>query len=210
MIHSVDDGDGRAVLPVNVRLKQRTTKQGKTTVHKTPRPASGLNRNHFLTARERKSQRKESAMVEFMAAETARSARATMQTYEPVDVRVGDVVRIVGRIEEWMRKKADGSVEWVRQVTVADGSGGSICMSRNGQLRTLLIFSQLLWTLMSNTSMLTRWSDYTGRHILNRSRSLRSLYPRFPLPQSICTRTASSPPARHVAYQTRISISRYA
>ena len=39
---------------------------------------------------------------------------------------MGDTVRVVGRIDEWQRRKASGQTEWVRQVIVEEGAGGSI------------------------------------------------------------------------------------
>lgn len=71
-------------------------------------------------------QRKAAEQAAARDAEEARTAKFRPVGYEHLDIRVGDTVRVVGRIEEWRRGKADGSGEWVRQVVVADGSGGSI------------------------------------------------------------------------------------
>jgi hypothetical protein len=53
------------------------------------------------------------------------------KTFVRKDVSVGDTVRVVGRLDEYARKKAGGEVEWVRGLYVEQGSGGSIgaCIS---------------------------------------------------------------------------------
>ncbi|WVQ98426.1 hypothetical protein IAU59_005549 [Kwoniella sp. CBS 9459] len=50
------------------------------------------------------------------------------KTYEYKDVRVGDTLRVVGKVDEWFRRKADGSGERVRQVVVDENAGGSVAV----------------------------------------------------------------------------------
>ena len=86
----------------------------------------------FLSAKERKDQRKAA-----MTASTV-STKNMGKVYLRKDVMVGDTVRIVGRVNEFPRKRAGGVLEWFREVVVDEGSGGSIgkCLhcSRNGHL----------------------------------------------------------------------------
>lgn len=83
--------------------------------------------SHFLSAKERKAQRKAAAAAAAAAEEASSSKmRLTKQqqtVYERNDIRVGDIVRVKGRIDEWLRGK-----EWIRQVAVEPAAGGSIGM----------------------------------------------------------------------------------
>lgn len=74
---------------------------------------------HFSSAKERKAQRRAAALAE--SKDKGKGRAAPVKVYERNDVRVGDVVRVKGKVDEWMRGK-----EWVRQVAVDPGAGGSI------------------------------------------------------------------------------------
>jgi len=110
----VDDGDGLHVLPVTVRLPFITVvhKVTTTTVEsKTP--------SNFLSAREFKAVRRKADPP----------PQPPTKAYARKDVRVGDTVRVIGRVDEWQRRKAGGEAEWVRQVVVEEGAGGSVGQS---------------------------------------------------------------------------------
>lgn len=108
----MDDGDGLHVLPVTVRLPLFTV-PSKPTPNPTP---GGKSSAHFLTARERKAERRKAPPP----------PPPLMKVYARDDVRVGDTIRVIGRVDEWQRRKVGGEVEWVRQVVVEEGAGGSI------------------------------------------------------------------------------------
>ena len=134
----VDDGNGETVLPVTVELRRPSNAPAPKNASKTVQPAEAAedsSTRYFLPARERKAQRKAAAEAARQAVEEARKAKIMAATYEQLDIRVGDTVRIVGRIEQWSRRRQDGSADGVRQVVVADGSGGSICELFDGQVR---------------------------------------------------------------------------
>lgn len=78
--------------------------------------------NTFSTRGERKAFRKQAEVVS-----RAKLAQKAVPTYVRKDVRVGDVVRIIGRVNEYPRRKPH-RMEWVREVVVDEGSGGSIGM----------------------------------------------------------------------------------
>lgn len=59
--------------------------------------------------------------------------------YVSKDIRVGDTVRVVGRINEWPRQRQGGQKEWVREVVVDEGSGGSIGKSREPLPQALVL-----------------------------------------------------------------------
>jgi len=115
---SADDGDGQHVLQVTVYLPLHvpavpavegiTSRAGET----------------FLSAKERKEQRK-------IATEAASAKKAEEKFYLRKDVVVGDTVRIVGRVNEFPRRRAGGVLEWFREVVVDEGSGGSLGESRS-------------------------------------------------------------------------------
>ncbi|WVR04919.1 hypothetical protein IAU60_001931 [Kwoniella sp. DSM 27419] len=102
MVLTLDDGDGVHVLPVTVRLSLC-----KVTL---PAGIAPTSVDSFPTRAERARRRQET-----------RASRPTLPTkgYERSDVRVGDTVRVVGRIDEWARKG-----EWVRQLVVDGNAGG--------------------------------------------------------------------------------------
>ncbi|ORY23699.1 hypothetical protein BCR39DRAFT_345336 [Naematelia encephala] len=120
MVVTLDDGDGQAVLPITVRLSQAKSVMQSSSLSPTKAPTA----THFSTAQERKKQRKAAAVAQ-SELKTAKT-QALGKVYERKDVRVGDTVRVVGKVDEWMRRKAVGSGEWVRQVVVEEGTGGSI------------------------------------------------------------------------------------
>ena len=127
----MDDGNGDTVLPVTIRLPVRDL----SSVLKGKRKQMGHSRDdgtpetgHFVSAKERKAQRRAAAAVQaFEEDEQERvKFRSSFKVYDRKDIRVGDTVRVVGRVDEWMRKKADGSSDWVRQLAVDEGFAGSI------------------------------------------------------------------------------------
>jgi hypothetical protein len=105
----VDDGDGQNVLPLTIRLPVITSSPPKKTNN-----TDNSKSVYFRSARER--------------ANTLKPAFKPMitKTYARKDVRVGDTLRVVGKVEEWGRRKAGGGVEWIRGVGVDEGQGGSI------------------------------------------------------------------------------------
>ena len=123
----LDDGDGEHVLPITIKLSLVTIVQ--PTSPSKGDEASSITKT-FVSAKERKAQRRQAALAN--AVSTA-AKRAPIKVFERKDVRVGDVVRIVGKVEEWQRRNSEG-VQWVRQVVVTDAAGGSV-----GELRFLVL-----------------------------------------------------------------------
>ncbi|WWC85165.1 uncharacterized protein L201_000022 [Kwoniella dendrophila CBS 6074] len=121
MTISIDDGDGQHVLPVLVRL-QPTTSRNNVPIKKTSEKSSG--NQTFAPASERRLAKRKATEEALEAERVAKWSKT--KTFEKKDIKVGDTVRIIGKIDEWMRKKSDGSTEWVRQVVVDDNAGGSI------------------------------------------------------------------------------------
>ncbi|EIW70273.1 hypothetical protein TREMEDRAFT_62034 [Tremella mesenterica DSM 1558] len=78
---------------------------------------------HFPSAKERKALRRAQTLEN--TTKMNLSQRPPVKMYEKKDIRVGDVVRVVGKVDEWQRRR-NGAGEWVRQVVVEDGGGGSI------------------------------------------------------------------------------------
>lgn len=128
----MDDGDGQYVLPVSVRLSLVTpATPDSATTSQQPRSSCGdtqdcssnivSSSSNFKTAKERKAIRK---LATLQDTKGKRPALPPVKVYERNDIRVGDVVRVRGRIDEWMRGK-----EWIRQVAVEPQAGGSICKS---------------------------------------------------------------------------------
>ena len=108
----MDDGDGQHILCANIRLSLVDT----APFAKPAKPANAESSDYFPSAKERKAMRK------FAMEEASKSkAKIATKVYERHDVRVGDVVRVKGRIDEWRR-----GTEWVRQLAVEAGSGGFI------------------------------------------------------------------------------------
>lgn len=112
--YAVDDGDGTHVMPVTIRLSLVAVPLLSLLPSKGDIPA----RSTFLSAKQRKAERR--------IAEAQVKPRIPVKAYARKDVRVGDVVRVVGKLDEWQRRKAGGEVEWVRQVVVEEGSGGRV------------------------------------------------------------------------------------
>jgi hypothetical protein len=133
----VDDGDGKHVLPVTVRLPLVTITPSTLTPTPTPTPRQTLNQNgsqnegtHFIPAKERKALRK-LAVLESQAQSQAQAelkgkskGKDTEKGYRRNEVRVGDTLKVRGRIDEYRR-----GGEWVRVVVVEPGSGGFVGMS---------------------------------------------------------------------------------
>jgi hypothetical protein len=138
----VDDGDGIHILPVTVRLPLVNVNPASTTTPTTQSlgqtqaqahtQTQTPTQRHFIPAKERKTLRK----IAFLESQLASQVQSGSQKnpmvvkkkekeYQRNDIRVGDTVRIKGRIEEYRR----GNGEWVRQVVVEPGSGGFIGMS---------------------------------------------------------------------------------
>jgi hypothetical protein len=139
----VDDGDGIHILPVTVRLPLVNVNPASTTTPTTQSLAETQaqahtqtqtpTQRHFIPAKERKALRK----IAFLESQLASQSQSQSQMqkkpmivkkekeYQRNDVRVGDTIRVKGRIEEYKR----GNGEWVRQVVVEPGSGGFIGMS---------------------------------------------------------------------------------
>jgi hypothetical protein len=130
----VDDGDGKHVLPVTVRLPLVTITPSTLTPTPTPTPRQTLNQNgsqnegtHFIPAKERKALRKLAVLESQAQAQSQAELKGkskgkdTEKGYRRNDIRVGDTLRIRGRIDEYRR-----GGEWVRVVVVEPGSGGFV------------------------------------------------------------------------------------
>jgi hypothetical protein len=133
----VDDGDGKHVLPVTVRLPlvsitpstlpPTSTPNARQTQSETGTQNQGT---HFIPAKERKALRKlavlESQAQSQAQAELKRKSKGkdTEKGYRRNDIRVGDTLKVRGRIDEYRR-----GGEWVRVVVVEPGSGGFVGMS---------------------------------------------------------------------------------
>jgi hypothetical protein len=137
----VDDGDGIHILPVTVRLPLVNVNPASSTTTQAPSQTQALTQTrtqtttttrHFIPAKERKALRKIAFLESQLASQSQSQSQAQTQKnpllkkkekeYQRNDIRVGDTVRIKGRIEEFRR----GNGEWVRQVVVEPGSGGFI------------------------------------------------------------------------------------
>lgn len=143
----MDDGDGRSVLPVTVKLPLVTVPSGRSKGTANPSPsltASTVSQSvdttrnsTFLTAKERKALRRAAALEDASQAKAKGKGKEKfppIKAYQRKDVQVGDVVRVVGRLDEWYRRNTHsvglegGGGEWVRSVVVDEGAGGSIGM----------------------------------------------------------------------------------
>lgn len=131
----MDDGDGKHVLPVTVKLPLVSITPSTLPPTPTPRQTqtqSGTQREgtHFIPAKERKALRKlavfESQAQSQIQAELKGKSKGkdTEKGYRRNDVRVGDILKVRGRIDEYRR-----GGEWVRVVIVEPGSGGFVGMS---------------------------------------------------------------------------------
>jgi hypothetical protein len=120
-IYPVDDGDGQHVLPITIRLplipSSSLTSKARADPLQNETTVSFSSSRTFRTSKERKLNPRST---------TASTSNTNTKTYARKDIRVGDTVRVVGRIEEWARRKASGGLEWVRGVGADQGQGGSI------------------------------------------------------------------------------------
>ena len=107
-------------MPVTYRLPLIAPKTTATFKPETTRP-----RCTFKTAQQRKVEQRAAALADMQ------KEQAKVKMYQRKDIAVGDVVRVVGKVDEWARKKPTG-LEWVRGVTVEESGGGSIGMSTGG------------------------------------------------------------------------------
>lgn len=126
---TVDDGDGAHTLQVVVRLAKVEAPPKTKAVAPAPEPVNTT----FLTAKERKAMRKAALAAE--AALAAAQTAAAMATFHRPDVRVGDTLRVVGRVDEWARRR-HGREEWVRQVFVDEASGSGSLSEADGENRS--------------------------------------------------------------------------
>ena len=138
----MDDGDGKHVLPITVRLPL---------VNMTPPPPTPTPRQtqiqtqdqsqgkatHFIPAKERKALRKLAFLESQSQAQSQDLSKGKgkgketekVKGYMRNDVRVGDTCKVRGRVDEYRR-----GGEWVRVVVVELGSGGSVGMSSSSSL----------------------------------------------------------------------------
>ncbi|WVQ70462.1 uncharacterized protein L199_008689 [Kwoniella botswanensis] len=124
MTITLDDGDGQHVLPVLLRLSPIAhTHNSSSSRSKSKTDKAVFARTTFATLSERESR----AYAKRKAYEENWSnTNGYPKIFQRKDIRVGDTVRIIGKVDEWMRKKSDGSGEWVRQVVVDENAGGFI------------------------------------------------------------------------------------
>lgn len=131
----VDDGDGMHVLPITIKLSPVTVSQSTTAAASKAQTDPGPSKRVTFPSKEERLARKTAKAVEELAHKEARGEAGTTakdglktktKTYARKDIRVGDTVRVIGRIDEYARKKASGELEWVRTLWVEEGSGGSI------------------------------------------------------------------------------------
>lgn len=131
----VDDGDGMHVLPITIKLSPVTVSQSTTAAASKAQTDPRPSRRDTFPSKEERLARKTAKAVEEVAHKEARGEASTSakdglgsktKTYVRKDIRVGDTVRVIGRIDEYARKKASGELEWVRTLWVEEGSGGSI------------------------------------------------------------------------------------
>lgn len=121
----VDDGDGQHILQVTIKLslaaRDPTPKPTSTPTDKAPpgRSKESQSSTCFVPARERALRKV--ALEKEHAQQSSRPLGPPLPVYLKHDIRVGDTVRVRGRIDEWFRGK-----EYIRQVAVEPGAGGSI------------------------------------------------------------------------------------
>lgn len=118
------------MLPLTVRLHlvKAPPASAKTAVTGPTGSTSSSSSTHFVSAKERKAARAAAARAAAEEAEIAKP-RIPAKVYGRKDIRVGDTVRVVGKVEEYARQR-DEALEWVRTVTVEEQSGGSIGEAR--------------------------------------------------------------------------------
>lgn len=114
------------MLPLTVRLqlvkaRETSSKSAGSSSNVLEPPVAST---HFISAKERKFARAAAAREAAEEAELARP-RTRAKVFDRKDIRVGDTVRVIGKVEEYARQR-DGALEWVRTVTVEEQSGGSI------------------------------------------------------------------------------------
>lgn len=131
----MDDGDGVHILPVTIRLplvnvNVNPASTSTVTLH-SAQSQKTQERTHFTSSKERKALRKAAFLesqshphpqAEAEAQKNPLVVKKKEKEYARNDIRVGDTVKVKGRIEEFRR----GNGEWVRQVVVEPGSGGFI------------------------------------------------------------------------------------
>jgi hypothetical protein len=113
---TVDDGDGQYVLTVNIRMTavpstvslSSSSKPENADDPQTPRSRSSFNVREF--------QRQDQANGK---GNTFRPP--IIKIYKGPDVRVGDTVRVVGRVNEWLR-----GASRIRDIDVNEGAGDSV------------------------------------------------------------------------------------
>lgn len=129
---TVDDGDGKHVLPITVRLPLVTITPSILPPAPTPRQPQSQSQvgtqsqgTHFIPAKERKALRKLAVLESQAQAELKGKSKGKEKErekgYRRNDIRVGDTLKVRGRIDEYRR-----GGEWVRVVVVEPGSGGSV------------------------------------------------------------------------------------
>jgi hypothetical protein len=136
VLTTVDDGDGKHVLPVTVRLPLVTIDPVSTIPaarqSQTQPQTQSQGTNHFIPAKERKALRKlavleSQAQAQSLAQDRGKGGKGKEKEkekgYRRNDIRVGDTLRVRGRIDEYRR-----GGEWVRVVIVEPGSGGFVGM----------------------------------------------------------------------------------
>lgn len=121
----MDDGDGQHVIPVIIHLPQK-----KVPVESPAPSPTAADSLVFKSAKERKAERSKTIHLP----PALRKGVPPVKTYVRYDIRVGDTVRVVGRMDEWGRKRPNGDIDWVRNVVVEEGSGGKLCKSQRGVL----------------------------------------------------------------------------
>ncbi|OCF31473.1 hypothetical protein I316_06875 [Kwoniella heveanensis BCC8398] len=148
MTVTLDDGDGMHVLPILIRLPHvpiplpaapspKKRKNGSS--HSSSRTSRRTDDSTHTNATTDTTTSSTSASTslrgatstskwQYYSAGSASSATSNHKVFEYKDIRVGDTLRVVGKVDEWFRKKADGSGEWVRQVVVDENAGGSVAI----------------------------------------------------------------------------------
>jgi len=178
----VDDGDGKHVLPITVKLPLVTITPTvpSTTVARQAQSQSRTQTGtesqgtHFMPAKERKALRK-LAVLESQAVLKGKSKekeKENVKGYMRNDIRVGDTLRVRGRIDEYRR-----GGEWVRVVVVEPGSGGSVGMSCSS---SGFLHRRLLSTLPSDPLFLVTglgYFDSCDTWLMNRGSRSRAAVP---------------------------------
>jgi len=155
----VDDGDGKHVLPITVRLPLVNITPSTLPPIPTPRQTQSQTQvqsqgkgTHFIPAKERKALRKlaflesqsqaQSQSQDLLKGKGKGKETEKVKGYRRNDVRVGDTLKVRGRVDEYRR-----GGEWVRVVVVELGSGGSVGMSTSSSLSLSCPFSSAAFVL---------------------------------------------------------------